>query len=281
MARCAREGCGRWRPDALVRQRAMGVRLDDDWYCSTACLERAVRARLAQVASEDHAPAARMLPPLRIGVLLLANDATLTPDLIGQALEAQRRSGRRLGDELQRMGVVTAQQVLHALAAQANTRYLTAIDPAMVQPGHGNLSRDMVRALGLVPFGADAGTRLLKVAYVAPLPRMALAALRELTGWRPEPYLVADQMWPLLAEAYGATAPDLRTRASATAGTLGDASSRIARTAGQARTARISHARLDPYVWVRVETSNQVEDVLVNVPPADEDTSCPMAHTSH
>src|SRR5207249_4115824 len=115
--------------------------------------------------------------------------------LIRRGLDAQRFSGRRLGDELQQMGVVTAQDVLRALSVQANTRYLTTIDPVIVRPGHGALSRDMVRALGLVPFEVDDQTRILKVAYMAPLPRVALAALRELTGWTPEPYLVADDVW--------------------------------------------------------------------------------------
>ena len=281
MARCAGQNCGRWRPDALVRRAGIGIQIDETWYCSTPCLEHAVHERLARVARVEPTPA-RALPPCRLGVLLRVGDRALTGELVGRALDAQRASGRRLGDELRRMGAVTAQDVLHALARQANTRYLTAIDTAIVREGHGNLSRDMVRALGLVPFEADEQTRILKVAYMAPLPRVALEALRQLSGWTPEPYLVADEVWPALVDAYGTSAHDTGVQhGAATAETLGHASARVVRAAGQGRSARISQARIDPYVWVRVETSDQVEDVLVTTAEVNEDKSCPMEHTSH
>jgi hypothetical protein len=200
--------------------------------------------------------------------------------MVDGALAAQRTSGRRLGDELRRMGAVAADDVLRALALQANTRYLTTIDPATVRPGHGHLSREMVRALGLVPFEVNDERQLLKVAYVAPLPRLGLAALRELTGWTPEPYLVDDDVWPALVETYGTGAPGLRAL-DATAGSLRDASVRIARAAEHGRDARIVHARIDPYLWVRVQTSEQVEDLLMPTLPVSEDLTCQTAPTSH
>jgi hypothetical protein len=204
----------------------------------------------------------------------------LTSELLSRALAAQRLSGRRLGQELQLLEMVSSDDVLRALAIQANTRYVTSIDPGIVRTGQASLSRDMVRALGLVPFEANTPSKILKVAYVAPLPRVALIALGELTGWTPEPYLVADAVWPALLENYGTMAPAGRVPTT-TADTLGDASARIARAAETARAARISHARLDPYVWVRVEASDQVQDLLVTVPQFFGDDLWLTGHTSH
>jgi hypothetical protein len=279
MARCSRQECGRWRPDALVRRGGIGIRVDDAWYCSGTCLERAMRTRLANLTRPERTTP-RPLPPSKLGTLLLAADCGLTADLLTRGLEAQRLSGRRLGQELLRMQAVASDDVLKALARQANTRYLTTIDPGIVRQGHGNLSRDMVRALGLVPFEATIATKILKVAYVAPLPRVALAALGDLTGWNPEPYLVDDEIWPALLEGYGTNAPGGRVP-TATADTLGDASARIARAAEASRAARISHARFDPYVWVRVEASDQVQDLLVTVPRFFGEDTWLMGHTSH
>jgi hypothetical protein len=238
-----------------------------------------MRARLAHLTRPERTTP-RPLPPSKLGTLLLAADCGLTPELLNRGLEAQRLSGRRLGQELQRMQAVSTDDVLRALAVQANTRYLSTIDPASVRQGHANLSRDMVRALGLVPFEATVATKILKVAYVAPLPRVAVAALGELTGWNPEPYLVDDDIWPALLEGYGTDAPGGRVP-TATADTLGDASAQIARAAEAARGARISHARFDPYVWVRVEASDQIQDLLVTVPRFFGEDLWLTEHTSH
>ncbi len=279
MARCSVTECGRWRPDALVRRGGTGIRVDDGWYCSAGCLERAMRVRLVDLTRPERLTP-NAFPPSKLGVLLLAADCGLTPELLNRALDAQRLSGRRLGSELLRMHVVTTDDVLRALAVQANTRYLSTIDPATVRQGHANLSRDMIRALGMIPFEANVTTKVLKVAYVAPLPRIALAALAELTGWLPEPYLVADEVWPALLESYGASAPTGRVP-TATADTVGDASARIARAAEVSRAARISHARFDPYVWVRVEAPDQTQDLLVTVPQFYGDDAWRTGHTSH
>jgi hypothetical protein len=256
------------------------VQLDDAWFCSTPCLEKAVRDRLARV-TRPLSSGTAALPPPRLGALLLAANSGLTPELLRRGLEAQRTSGRRLGEELLRLGAVSTEEVVRALAVQANTRYLTAIHPATVRAGHGNLPRDMVRALGLVPFAAHVQSRVLKVAYVAPLPRIALAALRELTNWTPEPYLVADAMWPGLIHEYGTNPTADCTRGVATADSLGDASLHIARAAEQTRGARISHARVDPYVWVRLEASNQIEDLLLTVPEFGKEHAWQTGRTSH
>jgi hypothetical protein len=279
MARCARPECGRWRPDLLLRM-AGGLRTEDGWYCSRPCLKATVEDRLEQLVRTGISNTG-WVPRVRLGSLLVAGEARLSPALLSQALEAQRTSGRRLGAELLQMGAITAPILLRALAKQANTRYLSSIDPAIAQPGHGGLSSEMVRALGLVPFAADPDTRVLKVAYVAPLPRVALAALRELTDWTTDPYLVSDETFAQLVEAYGARTADQRSVTTATAPSLEDGLARIAQLAERGHPAKISQARLDTHVWVRVEATGHVDDVLVAVPEFEEDATWQTAPTLH
>jgi hypothetical protein len=257
-----------------------GLRTEDGWYCSRECLQTSVEQRLEQlVRSGVNSPA--LSPRVRLGALLMAGEAKLPPLMLTRALEAQRLSGRRIGVELLELGAVTAPVLLRALAKQANTKYLTAIDPAVVQPGHGGLSREMVQALGLVPFAADPSARILKVAYVAPLPRVALAALRELTEWTADPYLVSDDTYTQLLTAYGTRVGDLRPPATSTAPSLSDGLARIAQLAERGDPARISHARLDTHVWVRVEATGHVDDVLVALPEFEEEGTWQTAPTLH
>ena len=119
----------------------------------------------------------------------------ITQAQLGEALQSQRRSGLRLGAELQRLGYVGSPVVVRALAAQAGMSYLTTVDLALVRRAPGGLSANTVRALGLVPFEADADRRLLHVICTAPPPRAAFRALAGQAGWTAQPYLVDDALW--------------------------------------------------------------------------------------
>src|SRR5204862_4721441 len=113
-----------------------------------------------------------------------------------------RQSGLKLGAQLRAMGAVDAGAVLRTLATQAGISYIAALDPQCVQDAPGGLSPDAVRALGIVPFNAPEKGRI-RVAVTAPVPRVAFGALRQLTGWTPEPYLVDNDNWEALVQAYG------------------------------------------------------------------------------
>src|SRR5678810_165407 len=129
MPRCAEVSCGRWRPERLAPRWATGIRLNGHWYCSRACVQSAARAGLDAQALPIP-PAA--LRPLRLGVLLRHLRAVSEADL-NEALQMQRVSGLRLGAELQRTGRVRPDQLLRALAAQANVSYFTSFDVARVR----------------------------------------------------------------------------------------------------------------------------------------------------
>ncbi len=106
----------------------------------------------------------------------------------------------------------------------------------------------------------------MKVACVAPLPRLAIGAMAQLTRYTVEPYFVSDDSWPTLLASYGVGRD---WRADARRGAVRDvhdAAARIARAAEKRRDLRLVHARCDPYMLVRLEADDGSEDLLLSVP---------------
>ena len=280
MARCAREACRRWRPDVAVRHGRLGLRVDGAWLCSPACAASMTYERLAAAVPVRHVVPS--LPPLRLGALLIHQGAVGPVDL-ARALDAQRASGLKLGAQLIRLGLATAESVLRALAAQSGVRCLTAIDPSVVKDAPGGLSRGQVVALGVVPFRLDHQHRVIMVACAAPPPRAALAALGELTGWTPEPFLASDADLEVLTSAYGSGRRDDGTSPAFTrVRTLEDAAFRVASLATRAGAVTVKQTRWEPDTWVRIESDGRIDTLIVPCEAAAQqpgESTCQAATT--
>jgi hypothetical protein len=219
------------------------------------------------------------VPPLRLGVLLLHQGA-ISPSQLNSALASQRSSGLRLGAELQQLGLTTDEAILRGLAAQSSVSYLTVVDPERVRSAPGGLSRDEVRALGIVPFGTAEPHHVLLVACPAPVPRAALAALQELTGWHPEPYLVSDADCDALMQAYGSRAAVSRApRQFVRVRDVEEAAREIAAAAAAERSITLTEAHCAPFTWVRVAGPSAISTVLV--PNVSDEEICPGPITRH
>jgi hypothetical protein len=254
MPRCADASCVRWRPAFGVWG---GVRLNGTWFCSRSCAGTAVRRGLESPPAVGESAGA--LPPLRIGALL-RHQGAITQAQLDEALASQRKNGLRLGAELQRLGHVSSATLVRVLAAQAGVSYLTSVDPARVRRAPGGLSADMVRALGLLPFEAQAPERRLHVICTAPVPRPALRALARLTGWTGEPYLVDDAVWERALDNY---APDAEGHTSEVVHDVEEASAHVVAAAAAGRDAVVRYAGCGDFVWVRVEGGAKTQDVLI------------------
>jgi hypothetical protein len=269
MPRCADAGCARWRPALGVWG---GLRLNGTWYCSRSCAASAVRRGLSSPPALGESAGA--LPPLRLGALL-RHQGAITPTQLEAALVSQRRSGRRLGSELQRLGFVTSATLVRALAAQAGVSFLTTVDVARVGRAPGGLSADMVRALGLLPF--EAHDRRLHVICTAPVPRPALRALARLTGWTAEPFLVDDQVWERALEHY-APAPVADPHRSDVVRDVDEASAHVVAAAAAGGDSVVRYAGCGDFVWVRVEGGARTQDVLIQ---SFREDRCQAAPTQH
>ncbi len=277
MARCSAEGCQRWYPDLLVRSGA-GTTIDERWFCSEGCVERTTRRRL--LAARPMSSGLPTVPPARLGVLLRYRGAVSAADL-DRALEAQRVSGAKLGEQLLAMGLIESSMLVRALAEQAGVSYLTTVEPSIVRDAPGRLSAGAVRALGLVPFKAPENNRV-RVACTAPVPKVSCGVLRRLTGWTVEPYLVSDEHWAALANAYGEGVDEADAGEHVAefikASSLSDAASRIASAASRRRTVSVTEAVCGPFTWVRVRGEGVTHDVIVD---NEEEAACPAVNTLH
>ncbi len=261
MPRCADAACGRWRPERLAPRWAMGLRFNGAWYCSRVCVQHAARHVLD--AELPASPRVGGLPPMRLGVLL-RHLGGLSEATVADALEAQARTGRRIGEELASQGLVERDIVLRALAAQAGTSYLTALDLSRVRSGPSWLGPGTVRALGLVPFEVLERRRQLRVVCTAPVPRASLRALARLTGWTAEPYLVHEDVFAAALAAYRPSPPaGTDVREAVRLPDLSAAAARIADAAAEVRTITARHASCSDCTWVRVEGPHHLSDMLV------------------
>jgi hypothetical protein len=259
MRTCSANGCGR-RQLPFLPSRAVGVTVDGDWYCSSACVEGIARERLLAL----EPPTGVRVPDdglrMRVGGWL-RHIGAITDDQLAQALDAQRTSGLRMGAQVIALNFVSAERVLKALSLQAGVPYLTRIDLARVGRAPGNLSRHAVRALSVVPF-AEPSRGFVKVACLAPLPRLALSAFRRITGFVPEPHLIGDHLWAGLVDAYGSDVNEASVPSFVQTHTLADAAATIARTATTGRAARLTGLRCDDYTWMRVMVPEGAHDVV-------------------
>lgn len=267
MPRCADAICNRWR---LIG----ALQFNGTWYCSRACVERAALAGLGEPVAATRTTTRASLPPLKLGVLLrhagAVNEAQLET-----ALAATTRTGLRIGEQLEQLGYVGRDSVLRALAIQAGVSYLSNFDITRVTRAPGSLPPAMVRALGLVPFETDVTGQRLHVISAAPLPRAAVRAMTKLTGWQVDVYLVTDAVFEAALDAYRPAEPMPVSREAATVATLSAAAARVAERAQRDRAVRMEHIAYDDYVWVRVEGSQRVSDLLVA-----KEAGCQAAYTA-
>jgi len=254
MRRCQREACRRAQSRFL--RRGEGVTVDGLWFCSEACVEELALERLQHPRTAGDQPITEPLR-MRLGAWL-RHDAAITSDQLATALETQRRTGLKLGEQIVQLGFATSDVVVRALARQAGVRHLTRVDPASVRRAPGDLSRHVVRALSVVPF-CEPMQGTIKVACTAPVPRIALSALHRITGLMPEPYMISDRLWRELLESYGA---DTFSHAAGTTD-IAEAAALIARAAAESRGARLAEIHWDPYTWVRVLADTGTHDVVL------------------
>lgn len=249
-----------------------GLRFNGSWYCSRRCVERAALDGLGEPLAPPQGGAS--LPPPKLGVLLRHAGAITEPQL-HEALAAQKRTGLRLGEQLEQMRLAGAESILRALATQAGVSYLWNFDTARVAQAPGGLAPSVVRALGLVPFEADASRNRLHVMCAAPLPRTAIRAMTTLTGWNLEVFLVTDSVFAGALDAYAPASETAAVHDEGRVRTLDAAAARVADRAERERAVTMRHVAYDDYVWVRVEGSRQVSDLVVA-----KERTCQAAYTA-
>ncbi|MFN7130944.1 MAG: HD domain-containing phosphohydrolase [Myxococcales bacterium] len=110
----------------------------------------------------------------------------ITPDSLNRALELQKKQqGLRLGDCLLALRLISEQALLRFLAAEYQTRYVSAEKLSKVKVASEVLDRVPVRmaeALCLVPLLYDAERKIMSIVIAEPQNTAAIEELKILTG---------------------------------------------------------------------------------------------------
>jgi hypothetical protein len=127
MTTCAREGCTAGRFERWMRRRE-SVYLNDRWYCGEGCAHAALLGMVAMP------PRATMESPksihrLPLGLLMLSR-GIIDETQLKAALTAQGETPEiKIGQCLERLGAVTAEDITRALGAQHSLPVLLALQP--------------------------------------------------------------------------------------------------------------------------------------------------------
>ena len=200
--------------------------------------------------------------PLKLGALL-QRVGTISQAQLDMARGASAATGVRIDRQLERLGFVTPEAVLRALATEAGVSYLLAFDVSRVRRAPVALPEATVRSLGLVPFETDPETKQASVICAAPLPREAMRAFARLTGWTPKAYFVTDRVLEAALAAYRPAEHAETSHAAPTLDNIGAAAALVADTAVAERTVTMRHAAYNNRVWVRIESMQGVSDLIV------------------
>lgn len=124
----------------------------------------------------------RMEHPAKLGELLVKKQR-ITPEQLEKALEIQKKTGEKLGEILQKMGLVESREVYEALAEQLGTLYVDldsyVIDPKVVTL----LPEKFCRQYQVIPVGEEGNTLILAMANpvdVMTIDRIRLMTKREI-----------------------------------------------------------------------------------------------------
>jgi type IV pilus assembly protein PilB len=141
----------------------------------------------------------RAFRPRRLGEILLAK-YRIAPEQLESALEEQKKTGEKLGEILQKMGLVESKEVYGALAEQLGVPYVDldsyVIDPRVVTL----LPEKFCRQYQLVPIGEEKNALILAMAN--PVDVVAIDRVRLMTKKEVKPVMASPQDIEKVLNAY-------------------------------------------------------------------------------
>jgi len=190
---CHRRGCHRASPGlGLLLTWRRTPRFEGSDFCSESCLELHLEAELSERWCNLHRKILPVLPRPKIGAILVQNGAITSADL-ERALALQRREGHgRLGDWLQRQGVLTEHQITMALSRQYGLPVINLRDGEPPGEAIRFLPASVARCFRSLPVGFDEVHDTLQLAMSPPLGFHIQEVFRRMTG-KPLSIFIGDE----------------------------------------------------------------------------------------
>lgn len=262
--RCAGPACPRndrlW-PSWL--QKSEGIAFEGRWYCSRGCLETILGGRVHALLSgfQQDRPRAHRVP---LGLLLLRSGA-ISHAQLREAIRLQRAAGqRRLGDWLQQIADLSAQQLTAALAQQWGCPVFPLDNQAVPASWCDLIPLPVLESAAAVPAHAAADARTLHIAFSDHVDHTLLYAVEQMLSCRtfacaaPEPAVHA-QLDQFRRAASGSETVFDTVRESP------EMTWTICNYAAELNAASLTVARAGSFVWVRFFRDRSARDLLFRV----------------
>lgn len=252
----------------LLRSASEGVLLQGRWYCCPDCFERAVTTEFTTLLKLRDEPLSH-LHRVPLGLLLLGR-GVITDAQLKSALAIQRESrAGRLGRVLVNNGIVSAQEVSTALAAQWGCAVFP-VERDLYRGCSQLLPFALIESSRLVPVHYHDGTQMLFVAFAEDIDHTALYSIEHQLGARTQACVITESAMEEAME-------DIRTQSRPSEivfETLWDPYE-IARTVRDYSVALCAEelvlARPRRFLWVRLRGSGRSHDLLFRLPSATPD----------
>ena len=264
-SRCASSSCHNKLLMRPVSQKASGIRVGQQWYCSVDCFVAGARSPLAALCARRVMDAPRN-PRLPLGLALLAR-GLLSEDQLRLATARSQRD-EDLEATLLSLGLVSEKQLATVRAAQWGCPVLNQerASKAVV----ADIPPTLLRTFAAAPLHYAPDTKRLVLGFAHRVDHSLLRAIEQMTGCHAEPCFitpaeVAEQMQLLAAPRdYEEVAVEEPGAPAQMARTLG-------RLAMEASVQEVDFAPCKAWVWARLLGRRRIIDVLFarqNVPAA-------------
>lgn len=186
---CASPECQGRRPLWGFWRRHQGIRAQGQWYCSAECFRKAVATSVATLSARrrprHETPASRM--PLG---LLLISQGRLCDEQVHEALDAQRRTGGKIGSYLRQSGAITDEDLTRALGQQSGCPVLS-LD--RVVPLADKVPFWLRRRNRILPVYWSQARDTLWLAFADPVRYAVLTAIEQMLECRCDPCMVNEE----------------------------------------------------------------------------------------
>jgi hypothetical protein len=179
---------------AVTHRQRGGMTLDDNWCCSSECLEQLVRSKIGDLRLSQRKPAKARSARVPLGLLLLSR-GILTAEQLKLALAHQRLTEVDFGAAVLHLGYATQEQVTAAVAAQwACPVFPLGDQPLDVQMRIPQLLLDQY---GMLPVHYSEYERRLLVGFVRGVQHQALYAIEHITSCTVMPCFITAREYDL------------------------------------------------------------------------------------
>jgi len=204
LPRCANPLCPR--PPTLWQRwwaRHEGTWLEENWYCSPDCFQDGVGLHLESAGAFKlrRTPKPSRLP---LGLVLLSQ-GEIAAEQLRQALEIQRSAGTgKIGQWLVKMGAVSEQQVIKALAAQQGCPVFALREPQPL-PAAIHWPAPLIETYRAVPVFFNPPQSNLYVGFLEEVDHSFLCSVEQMLHCRTQPCIVPSFVYRLNMEWQAST----------------------------------------------------------------------------